>query len=219
MNSSARAAANACLLSMLVLAAGRAQATGAESVTGLWAYETSFPVGLAGELTVTHRGSTWQGSISGATAEVTASNNEIRIAFPNEGGSFRGYLTPDGRLIRGYWARREITDDPRYPEGAGQAYAMPLALRPAGADRWTANVTPLPDPFTLYLNIFRDETGALKAAHPQPRDAPPRSRDAAVRDARRRPPASRQGRDAWRRRSQRHRLDAIPSASTCVGTR
>ena len=41
---------------------------------------------------------------------------------------------------------------------------MPLVLRPAGADRWTATVTPLPDPFTLYLNIFRDETGALKAA-------------------------------------------------------
>ena len=164
MNSSARVAANACLFSMLVLAAGRAQATGAESVAGLWAYETSFPIGLAGELTVTHRGSTWQGSISGAAAEATAGNNEIRIAFPNEGGTFRGYLAHDGNLLRGYWARREITDDPRYPEGAGQAYAMPLALRPAGADRWTATVTPLPDPFTLYLNIFRDETGALKAA-------------------------------------------------------
>ncbi len=164
MNSSARAAANACLLSMLVLAAGRAQATGAESVTGLWAYEMSFPVGLAGELTVTHHGSNWQASVSGANAEATATNNEIHIAFPNEGGTFRGYLSSDGRLIRGYWAHREIIDDPRYPEGASQAYAMPLALRPAGADRWAAIVTPLADPFTLYLNIFRDETGTLKAA-------------------------------------------------------
>jgi len=149
---------------MLVLAAGRAQATGAESVIGLWAYETSFPVGLAGELTVTDRGSTWQGSIGGATAEANESKNEIRIAFPNEGGTFRGYLDRDGRLLRGYWARREITDDPRYPEGAGQSYAMPLDLRPAGANNWTATVTPLPDPFTLYLSIFRDETGTLKAA-------------------------------------------------------
>jgi len=164
MNSKARAAANACLLSILVLAGGRAQATGVESVTGLWAYEISFPIGLAGELTVTHRSSTWQGSIGGATAEATTGNNEIRIAFPNEGGTFRGYLDREGGLLRAYWARREITDDPRYPEGAGQAYAAPLALRPAGANNWTATVTPLPDPFTLYLNIFRDETGTLKAA-------------------------------------------------------
>jgi CubicO group peptidase (beta-lactamase class C family) len=57
-----------------------------------------------------------------------------------------------------------MLDDPRYPEGAAQAYAMPLALKATDADRWQAQVEPLPDPFTLYLNIFRDPSGALKAA-------------------------------------------------------
>lgn len=57
-----------------------------------------------------------------------------------------------------------MRDNPRYPEGAAQAYSMPLTLRGAGVNGWRAQVEPLPDPFTLYLNIFRDEAGALKAA-------------------------------------------------------
>ncbi len=141
-----------------------AQAPAEESVTGLWTYATSFPVGLSGELTLTRRDAAWQGLIDGVTAEANASDGKVRLDFPDEGGTFRGYLSSDGRLARGFWVRREMLDDPRYPEGAAQAYAMPLAMKAAGADRWQASVEPLPDPFTIYLNIFRDETSALKAA-------------------------------------------------------
>lgn len=155
------------LCTALVLAA-QAQAVGEESVTGLWAYQTSFPVGLAGTLTLTRRGATWQGSIGGATAEAVGKGSGVRLYVPHEGGTFRGYLDGEGRLLRGFWVRREIIDDPRYPEGAAQGYAMPLALRPSGADRWQATVAPLADPFTLYLNIFRDDSGALKAAMRNP---------------------------------------------------
>jgi CubicO group peptidase (beta-lactamase class C family) len=153
-----------CLLSMAFVPVGDAQSTGDDFVTGLWAYETTFPIGLAGELTITRSGASWQGSIAGATANAQANGSEVRIAFPNEGGLFRGYLDQEGRLLRGFWMRREVTDDPRYPEGAAQGYAMPLTLRSDGADRWRATVVPLPDPFTLYLNVFRDEAGILKAA-------------------------------------------------------
>ena len=159
-----RAAVTACLLPLAVHPVSHARAIGEDAITGLWAYETSFPVGLAGELTVTRKGASWQGSLAGASAEARAKGSEVRIAFPEEGGLFRGYLRDDGSLLRGFWVRREVTDDPRYPEGATQGYAMPLVLRPDGAERWRATVTPLPDPFTLYLNIFRDEGGALKAA-------------------------------------------------------
>jgi CubicO group peptidase (beta-lactamase class C family) len=141
-----------------------AWAADAPPVVGLWAHETSFPPGLRGELTLTRRGDTWQAVLGGATAEAQASEGKVRIVFDDEGGTFRGYLKGDGSLERGFWARREMLDDPRYPEGAAQAYAMPLALRAAGADRWQADVEPLPDPFMLYLNVFQDESGALKAA-------------------------------------------------------
>ena len=164
MKSHRRAAIVSCLLALALPPVAEAQESAEEPAMGLWAYESKFPVGLAGELTVMRRDGSWQGSIGGATAEAQANGNEVRIEFPDEGGLFRGYLDPEGRLLRGFWVRREITDDPRYPEGAAQAYAMPLSLRPDGVDRWRANVAPLPDPFTLFLNIFRDEGGVLKAA-------------------------------------------------------
>lgn len=164
MKPTVRVALIACLLAISVTPVVAAQVTPKESVTGLWAYETSFPIGLAGELTLSRRGESWHGSIGGTTAEAQASAGKFRLVFPHEGGTFRGYLDADGRLVRGFWVRREVTDDPRYPEGAAQAYTMPLALRPAGADRWQAAVEPLADPFTLYLNVFRDEAGTLKAA-------------------------------------------------------
>ena len=164
MKSHRRAAIVSCLLALALPPLAEAQESAEEPAMGLWAYESKFPVGLAGELTVMRRDGSWQGSIGGATAEAQANGNEVRIEFPDEGGLFRGYLDPEGRLLRGFWVRREITDDPRYPEGAAQAYAMPLSLRPDGVDRWHANVAPLPDPFTLFLNVFRDESGVLKAA-------------------------------------------------------
>jgi CubicO group peptidase (beta-lactamase class C family) len=133
-------------------------------IIGLWAYQTTFPVGLEGELTITRRGERWRASIQGQEAEGRAQGRFVRMDFAGDGAVLRGYLDARGRLERAYWARREMTHDPRYPEGAAQAYAGPLTLRRAGANRWRATVTPLQDPFTLYLNIFRDESGALKAA-------------------------------------------------------
>lgn len=151
---------------LLAFAIGRADAQPAadDAAVGLWYYHTSFPVGLEGELTVTRRGDRWRAAIGGAEAEGVAADGNVRIDFPNDGAVFRGVIGARGRPERAYWARREMRDDPRYPEGAAQAYAMPLTLRRAGANRWRAQVEPLADPFTLYLNIFRDEAGALKAA-------------------------------------------------------
>jgi CubicO group peptidase (beta-lactamase class C family) len=154
----------ASLLTFACVPESNAQTAPDDAVIGLWTYESSFPLGPVGELTITRRGSTWRASIGGATAGATARGEELRIVLTNEGDSFRGYLDGDGRLVRGFWERHELLDDPRYPEGAAQAYTMPLTLRPAGADRWRATVTPLPDTFTLYLNVFRGDGGVLKAA-------------------------------------------------------
>lgn len=164
MNPLQRVAMIAGLLTMAESSAAQAQAPTADDIVGLWAYQTSFPIGLEGELTLTRRGDDWHAVIAGAAADAAAIDGKLRIDFPDEGGTVRGTLDDAGRPQALFWVRREVIDDPRYPEGAAQGYAMPLALRPAGADRWQATVTPLPDPFTLYLDVFRDESGALKAA-------------------------------------------------------
>jgi hypothetical protein len=50
-----RVAMIVCLLSLAQVPAARGQSS-ADDFTGLWAYQTSFPVGLAGELTIERRG-------------------------------------------------------------------------------------------------------------------------------------------------------------------
>src|SRR5690242_10405110 len=156
-------AACLCALLMSFQTETRAQSAADDAALGLWFYQTSFPTGLAGELIVSRNGDRWRASIAGVDAEGLVQGRNLRIDFPNQGGVLRGLLDARGRLQRAYWQRREITDDPRYSEGSAQAYAMPLTLRAAGANRWSAAVAPLPDPLTLYLNIFRDGAGALKA--------------------------------------------------------
>jgi CubicO group peptidase (beta-lactamase class C family) len=163
MNAARVLIAGVCLLLMCVVGPARAQGAD-DDVTGLWFYQTQFAVGLEGEMTLSRRGDRWRGEIGGVAAEGVRSGRDVRIQFPDEGGLFRGRTDERGRLQSGFWVRREMLDDGRYPEGAAQAYATPLALNAAGANRWRATVAPLQDPFTLYLNIFRDESGALRAA-------------------------------------------------------
>ncbi|MFZ2030964.1 MAG: serine hydrolase [Vitreimonas sp.] len=154
-------------LSLLMIAfatAASAEAPATNSPLGLWFFQTSFPTGLGGELTLTRRGTRWHGEIAGVAAEAQAHGRDVALQFPNQGGLFRGTLNANGSLERGYWVRREMRDDPRFSEGAAQSYAGPINLRLAGGNRWQGDVHPLPDSFTLYLSIFRDSTGALKAA-------------------------------------------------------
>jgi CubicO group peptidase (beta-lactamase class C family) len=158
-----RTLASACLLLASLVAPARAQSADAD-VIGLWYYQTHFPVGLEGELTISRRGDRWLASIDGQEAEGVADGRFVRLDFAGDGAVLRGYLDARGRLERAYWARREMTHDPRYSEGAAQAYAGPLNLRADGANRWRATVEPLPDPLTLYLNIYRNAEGVLMAA-------------------------------------------------------
>jgi CubicO group peptidase (beta-lactamase class C family) len=157
-------AAGIVMACALASAQAQSQTDADADIVGLWFYQTHFPVGLEGELTITRRGERWRASIGGQEAEGGAQGRFVRMHFPGDGAVLRGYLDARGRLERAYWARREMTHDPRYPEGAAQAYAGPLTLRADGASRWRASVEPLADPLTLYLNLYRDAEGVLRAA-------------------------------------------------------
>ena len=139
-----------------------------ESLTGLWEYTTNFEVGLSGELTVTRAGEVWQGTIGGVEGKFDPAGQDIRFAFPNDGGWFRGKIADHGRVIEAFWQRRAMTEDPRYPSGATQSYVMPVNLQRVRHDLWRGMVKPLEDPFTLYLKIFRKSDGTLAAAFRDP---------------------------------------------------
>jgi CubicO group peptidase (beta-lactamase class C family) len=132
---------------------------------GLWMYRTSYPTGLKGSLVLTRKGSQWHAEIAGVSADAVATGNDIHIVFPNDGGALRGTL--DHGVLHGFWVRREVTEDPNFPFGESQFYSNPLDLQQSRG-RWRAIVAPLDDTFTLYLKVFRDSDGSLKAAFRNP---------------------------------------------------
>ncbi len=163
-------AAVAAALMLWAAAAGDARAEEATDadLAGVWIYKTTFDVGLHGELTVSRHGGDWRASIGTASASGAADHGAIRLVFPKGGGEFRGTWTEKSRTLAGFWVRRAIIEDPRYSGGATQPYATPLQLRASGPGRWRAEVSPLPDPFTLYLKIFRGSDGSLLASFRNP---------------------------------------------------
>lgn len=161
-------ATTALLIWAIPAPCGWAEPPADPDITGLWVHRSSYEVGLHGQLTLTRHGTRWLAAIGGQNATGVVKNYELRFAFAHDGGEFRGTLADNGRALTGFWVRRAMSEDPRYSAGATQAYAMPLAVHPAGAGRWQALVRPLPDPFTLYLKIFRDGDGTLKAAFRNP---------------------------------------------------
>ena len=137
-----------------------------ESLIGIWSYEKSYGEMLRGTLTVNKEGERWFATIGGQSAEFKPSADAIRFEFPNGAGRFRGRIMKE--RIEGFWIRPAVIQDPRYPEGSSQAYASPLDLVPGSQGIWQATVNPLPDPFTLYLRIFKGEDSALMAAFRNP---------------------------------------------------
>jgi CubicO group peptidase (beta-lactamase class C family) len=160
--------ATALLMSAIPALRGVAQPAPEADVTGLWIHRSNYDVGLHGTLSIACHGTRWQASIGAVNATGVVNLHDIRFAFPHDGGEFRGTLAEKGRVLTGFWVRRAMSEDPRYAAGATQSYAMPVTLHPSGAGRWHGLVSPLQDPFTLFLKIFRDSDGSLKAAFRNP---------------------------------------------------
>lgn len=151
---------------LLTLCGAASVAAPDETAVGLWSSRASYPVGLKGELVLTRRDTHWRAIIGRASAYATATGNDIRIAFAHDGGMFRG--TFQSGVLRGFWVRRAVTEDPNFPFGEAMHYAGVLDVRAAGQGRWRATVVPLEDTFTLYLKIFHAADGTLKAAFRNP---------------------------------------------------
>ena len=132
---------------------------------GLWYYHQRFDTGPGGALTIVHRGARWTLKLGSASLKTNIEGHNLIFSLPN-GDSFRG--TFDHAGLHGFWIRRPIFEDARYPLGQTQAYATPLRFQSSGSDQWRAEVKPLDDTFTLYLKIFQDPDGSVKAAFRNP---------------------------------------------------
>ena len=155
---------------LLLLAAPARPATVAadDPLLGLWAFEANHGPVLRGPLIVHRAGRGWRADIGGREARAAGGGAELRFAFGALGG-FRGRLGAGGRAIAGFWLQPAGgAPAQRDPGGAGQPFATPLTLRRIGPDRWRGEVVPLDNVFTLYLDVFRDQAGALTGAFRNP---------------------------------------------------
>ena len=140
-----------------------------EPTIGIWAAEMTFAPGLHGDLAVARAGNAWRATLGGGEVKFAVTDTQVRFAFPNNGGEFRGALTDQGRAITGFWLQPAGgTSDSRDPGGSGQAFASPLTLQSAAPESWHGAVAPLEDRFTLYLKIYRNADGMLVGAFRNP---------------------------------------------------
>ncbi len=150
----------------VLLSLAAAQATADDSLVGLWSYETRYDRALAGRLNINREGERWHATLSGASTQFRPEGDEIRFAFPGDGGRYRGRVTDNG--IEGFWIRPAATQDPRFPGGASQLFATPVDLAPESQGLWSGVVKALPDRFTLYLRISKGVDGRVLAAFRNP---------------------------------------------------
>lgn len=162
MKAQLRAALAACAL----LAGLPAHAEAPDPLIGLWRYQAPSEALAHGALRVTHKGQVWRAAIAGHSASARASGRELRLVFPDRLGEFRGRLGDHGRILDGFWLQPASGSGDA--GGASQAFALPLRLRAIGPNAWRGEVRPLPNPFTIYLKVFRDADGTLVAAFRNP---------------------------------------------------
>lgn len=132
-----------------------ATAAAADRLVGLWKARRWFGPEARGPLVVRRSGSTFSADMLGRILAVGSDRDELTFALPNGQGSFRSRPVRQGPLA-GHWFP---------PRGAarGAVYASPVELAPDGEDRWTGQVVPFEETFTLYLMISKRPDGALGA--------------------------------------------------------
>ena len=165
-----RLALAGCVTIVLALSYAAAETpTPEDELIGLWGYGTSFGPMLQGELVVERTESGWRGRFGGLEATAAVGGAAVRLTFPDGHGVFLGSVADKGRTIEGWWLRRGVTEDPRFPAGASQPFATPLVLERIARDRFRSDVKPPKDRCKLYLKVFRrTEDGMLLGAFRDP---------------------------------------------------
>jgi CubicO group peptidase (beta-lactamase class C family) len=122
----------------------------ADDLEGLWKAKRWFGPFARGPLIVQRSGSAYTAEMMGWTLPVRADRGELSFELPNGQGSFRGRL--QGGALRGHWYQ---------PEAINGKYASPVQLKPEGPDRWSGQVVPYEDTFTLYLLARKRPDGSF----------------------------------------------------------
>lgn len=147
-------------LAAIVLALSLATTASANELAGLWKAKKRFGPDARGTLVVQRTGEGYTADLAGRIVSVTAANGELTFSLPDSQGRFRGKIDGKG-VIAGHWFR--FGTPVNGSGGSTPNSASPVVLKPDGPNRWSGNVDPSEDTFTLYLLLQPQPDGSLRA--------------------------------------------------------
>jgi CubicO group peptidase (beta-lactamase class C family) len=119
---------------------------------GLWGRTTVFGPQVRGQLLLERDGSIWTLRAGGFDTQAAEADGLVQFRLPGDLGELR---LVDPRSLAGpraYWIQ---------PQGMLGRYSTPVRLTPAGPGRFTGDITPLDERFSLYLLMSRASDGSL----------------------------------------------------------
>lgn len=127
------------LILAAVLYAQVAAATGTD-LAGVWEAKRRFGPDARGAIVVRHEGTAWTADFIGRVTPVHEERGLLTFSIPE--GSFRARLDTGG--IVGHWTQMP------------GAIVTPVRLHADGAQRWSGEIRPLDNTFTLYMKVGAD---------------------------------------------------------------
>jgi CubicO group peptidase (beta-lactamase class C family) len=132
------------------------KAQNADSLLGIWRAKRYFGPVARGRLEVVRENGQWTAQIAQFQVPCVLKDGRISFVLPGGEGSFEGRLDKDGNLLRGHWIQPPTVN-------SGGNFNSPVVFHSTGNNRWSGEVVPLDDEWTVYLIVTRRPDGTLGA--------------------------------------------------------
>jgi CubicO group peptidase (beta-lactamase class C family) len=143
------------ITAMVLTSLGAVPPASQYDAAGLWGATLDAGPIAHGLASIDGRAKEWQALIAGYAVPVTRDGPRVRWALPDGAGSFDGSLQPDG-AITGTWIQPPTVL-------SGDRYATPVRFQRGATGTWFADVRPLADRTTVYLDVTRASDGSMHA--------------------------------------------------------
>ncbi len=142
------------LISTTFFKTAKAQST--DTLLGVWRAKRYFGPVARGRLEIERENGQWTARIAHFQVQCVLKEGRLSFALPGGEGSFEGRVDKDGNLLRGHWIQPPTVN-------SGGNFNSPVVFNLTGDNRWSGEVVPLDDEWTVYLVVTRRPDGRLGA--------------------------------------------------------
>src|SRR5215207_4650705 len=143
-----------CFLWPVSIAAQAAVQT--KNLEGIWEAKRFFGPAVEGTLEIVQTNGKWNAQIAQFDVPAVVTGDRLSFELPGGQGRFEGRVSKDSLLIRGHWIQPPTVN-------SGGNFNSPVVLRTREKNRWSGEVLPLKDEWTVYLVLSRKPDGTFGA--------------------------------------------------------